>query len=62
MGDEKSRATFDKLAECFLDFCLALVIERTGRFIEKKDRSVFEKGSCDGNALTLASGEAGAFF
>ena len=49
-------------AHVLLQNGFALVVERAGRFIQDQDARVGEQGSCDGDALALATGQSRPLF
>jgi hypothetical protein len=57
VGDDQGGAAFDELGESLLHRRLALGVESTCRLIKNQDGRVFEEGSGDGDALTLATGK-----
>ena len=63
VGDDDCRAALHQMLERALDRSFAFGVERTGRFVEQEERGVAaEQGAGDGEALTLATGEARTAF
>src|SRR5579871_4555953 len=62
VGDDKCRASFHQLLQCFLDLPFALGIQRRRCFVEKQDGCVAQHGACNGNALALSAGELESAF
>ena len=60
VGDDKHGLVAYQLRDACLYLGLVLDVEAGGSFVEQHDRSVFEQGSGDGDALTFATRECGA--
>ena len=60
VGDDNGDFVFGIRFEGRLDPFFAFVVQRTGRFIEDKKRSVFVDGAGDGGPLALAAREVSA--
>src|SRR6185369_6758952 len=58
--DDDDGAAAHDLPHVVLDYQLALVIERAGRFVEYKDARLGRQSAGDGDALALAAGKVGA--
>ena len=57
MGDHDRGAALAQPAERDLDGCLALGVERAGRFIEQQDARIAQQGARQSDALALAAGQ-----
>src|SRR6516162_2338245 len=59
MRNDEDGAAFGKLRHVLLDDPLALIVERTRRFVEDQDARVGNESAGDGQALTLPARQAG---
>ena len=55
MSDKQGCPFFDERSQLVPDCLAGDNIEIGSGFVEEKDRRVFEKGACDGQALALAT-------
>src|SRR5205823_13665452 len=61
MSNRDDGASGGEEFECELNLLFRFRIERRGRFIEEKDRCVFQQRARDGQALLLSAGEEATF-
>ena len=59
MCDDQSRALVHQALEGLLNQAFTRRIQRAGSFIKQHNGRVFQNGTGDGDALTLATGQAG---
>ena len=59
MGDSDRGSVLGHLIESCLDNSFAANIDRAGRFVKDKDLWLSYDGTCDGNALSLATRKLG---
>src|SRR3989344_4315427 len=57
VSDNDSRLIFHQFIKSLLNVGLARAIERTGRFVQDKDRRIFEHRSSNSDALAFPTGE-----
>ena len=57
VGDHKGCTVLCKTFQRLLHHLLALIVQRRSGLIKNEDRRVFQKGSCNGKTLLLASGK-----
>ena len=62
MRDDQRGPALHQPFQCALYGAFALCVQRAGRLVQQQDRSIFQQGSGDGDALLLAAGQAGAAF